>query len=186
MTPDPSDGRRVSAPGRVVVEVPQWVAAIGDRGIQAIILLVAAAAGGFVAIGLAWSGVAARLYVGLQLPFLVSGAFGGVAVAAAFLAIAGIQLERRYDATERFHTDLVVRDIAQLCDELPAVVARRPRSGERPAGRARPSGLVRNGETVHRAGCRVAAGKDLPAFEGSIDGEVKACKICRPRSPLTA
>lgn len=184
MTPDPGDGRRVPAPGRAVVEVPQWVAAIGDRGIQAIILLVAAAAGGFVAIGLAWSGVAARLYVGLQLPFLVSGAIGGVAVAAAFLAIAGIQLERRYDATERFHTDLIVRDIAQLCDELPAVVARR--SAERPGGGARPSGLVRNGEIVHTAGCRVAAGKALPAFEGSIDGEVRACKICRPRSPLTA
>ncbi|HET6795187.1 MAG TPA: hypothetical protein VFH45_12120 [Acidimicrobiales bacterium] len=152
--------------------------ALSDRGVQALIVLVAIAAGGFVAVGLAWSGVAARLDVGLQLPFVVSGAFGGVAVTAAFLAIAGTQLERRHAATDRFHIDTAIRDVAYIADRLPAVIARRapstPAAGPRPA-------LVHNGRTIHTADCRMAAGRDLPPLEpATAGGDLRACRICRP------
>jgi hypothetical protein len=167
---------------RVLVEVPRWMAAVADRGIQAIIVLVAVAASGFVAVGLAWSGVAARLDVGLQLPFVVSGAFGGVAVTAAFLAIAGTQVDRRHRATERFQTDAAVCDIAHIADRLPTVVARRART-TRAAVTAAPAlgpALVHNGRTVHAADCRMAAGRDLPLLEPGDVGALRACRICRP------
>lgn len=163
---------RPAGAGRVTVEVPRWLAALSDRGVQAIVVLVAAAAGGFVALGLGWAGVAARLYVGLQLPFLVSGAFGGVAVAGCFLAIAGVQLERRQNAAERFDLDQAVRDVAALGELLPSLLAR-----------SVPSGLVVNRRTVHRADCRMAVGKGLPAWSGG-SGDFKACRVCRPELPL--
>lgn len=145
---------------------------LGDRGVRALVILVAGAAGGFVALGLSWAGVAARLYVGLQLPFLVSGAFGGVAVAGCFLAVAGVQLERRHNAAERFHLDRALRDVGAVGALLPAALGR--------AGSPRRlSVLVINRRTVHRADCRMAIGKDLPAFSGSA-GVVRGCRICRP------
>ena len=155
--------------------------ALSDRGIQALIVLVAVAAGGFVAVGLAWSGVAARLDVGLQLPFVVSGAFGGVAVTAAFLAIAGTQLERRHAATERFLIDATIRDVAYIADRLPPVIARRARSI--PAGTTDGGprlALVHNGRTIHTADCRMAAGRDLSPLEPGDVGALRACRICRP------
>ena len=111
---------------RVTIEVPSWLAALGDRGVQATVVLVAAGAGGFVALGLSWSGVAARLDAGLQLPFLVSGAFAGVALAGCFLAIAGVHLDRRRSATERYYLDVVIREVAHLSDALPKVLEVRP------------------------------------------------------------
>lgn len=197
----------------MIIEVPRWFAALGDRGVQAIVLLIGAAAGGFVALGLSWSGLAARLDVSLQLPFLVSGAFGGVALAGAALGIAGAQLDRRQNAVERFYMDDMVRDVAMLADQLPGLVAVRLRARAEALSSARVSprtptpaaarvtapapapasaapvaarstravtGRVRNGQTVHKKDCRMAVGKKLPAFRGSISGDLKACRICQP------
>lgn len=181
MTAEPPR-RPPSPPDQVLVALPRWVSAIVDRGIQAIIVLVVAAAGGFAAIGLAWSGAAARPDVAGQLPFVVSGAFGGIALSAAFLAIAAIHIDRRHNASERVHTERAIRDFARLADRLPAAIGRhQPQPAPTPI--SPPPALVRNGRTAHLADCRIAAGRDLPLLDAaSADtATLRACRICQPR-----
>jgi hypothetical protein len=146
-----------------------------DRGHQAMVVLVAAAAAGFVALGLAWAGVAGRLYVGLQMPFVVSGAFGGVALAGASLTIAGIHYERRHNATERFHFDQMIREVTLVSESLPEAI---PAATPADVPREQAAALVTNGRTVHRAECRMAAGKDLPPAGTMTD--LRPCGICKP------
>lgn len=109
----------MSSPGptaRVSIEVPAWVASLTDRGVRAALVLVVVAACGFAIIGFAWSEVAARLYVPLQLPFLVSGVFSGVAITGTCLALLAVHLERRAAATDRLALDRAIATIAELAD----------------------------------------------------------------------
>lgn len=172
--PHPPGPRR---PGRVIIEVPAWLPSFADRGLQAAAILVAGAAAGFVAIGLGWAGAAARLYVSLQLPFVVSGVVGGVALTGSALAVLAIHLERRAQATDRQTLDVALLRVGELADRLPGVAAatltRRPLRASAP--------LVVNGRTIHRRTCRIVAGRDLPPFK--TPGErrtVTPCRICDP------
>jgi hypothetical protein len=56
---------------------------------------------GFLLLAAAWRGVAATLFVVLQVPWLVSGAFAGVAVIGTGLALLMIHLSRTEAAAER-------------------------------------------------------------------------------------
>ena len=110
---------------RVTIEVPGWFADLFDRGVQAGLVLVAAAAAGVAVLGLAWSGVAAKLVVSLQIPYVVSGAIGGLAVAGASLAILAVHMERRRSAEDRAELDDVIGVFGDVVDALPTVVAAR-------------------------------------------------------------
>ena len=157
---------------RVTIEVPGWFADLFDRGVQAGLILVAAAAAGFAILGLAWSEVAAKLYVSLQMPYVVSGAVGGVAVAGASLAILAVHVERRLSAEERAGMDGVIGVIGDAVEVLPARIAAR---------RAGPA-LVRSGRTVHRPDCRMAAGRGLPRLARSDrPAGLSPCGICTPK-----
>jgi hypothetical protein len=67
---------------------------------------------GFVAIFLAWRGVAATLDVWVQLPFLVSGAFCGVALVGAAAGLLSTHLDRQHAAEEREALERLI-DIAE-------------------------------------------------------------------------
>lgn len=112
---------------RVAIEVPSWVAQLFDRGVQAGLILLASAAAGFAVLGLAWSEVAAKLFVSLQMPFLVSGAIGGVAVAGASLAILAVHIERRQSADDRVVMDEVIGGLSDIVETLPVQLGRRIR-----------------------------------------------------------
>jgi hypothetical protein len=159
-------------PERVRIEVPRWVASLTDPGVRWALALLGVALAGFVGIVLAWRGVAARLYVSLQLPFVVSAAFGGAALAAAAVVLLAIHLDRRDRATHRGEVDELVRAAAAVAE---AIRRRRVPAGE----------LVLLRRTVHRRGCRILAGRgDARPLPAGPDAPVRSCRICRPSGLL--
>ena len=155
---------------RLSIDVRAWFADLSDRGIQAGLVPVAGAAAGFGILGLTWSGVAAKLFVSLQLPYVVSGGFGGLALAGFCLAIAAVHYERRTSASDRVELDDAIDIVSEIAELLPVRMARRP-------------ALVTNGRTLHRPDCRMVAGRGLPRWSaGQDDEELKDCRVCRPRT----
>jgi hypothetical protein len=92
-------------------------ASLRDPGARAVAVLIAAAAAGFVALGLAWRGLAATLDVWVQLPFVVSGGFGGVALTGTALALLDIHLSRRSAAAERVALEELLAALSALTEE---------------------------------------------------------------------
>jgi hypothetical protein len=159
-------------PDRVTVEVPAWIIGLGDRANQSALVLVAAAAGGLAGLGIAWSGVAATLDVWRQVPFLASGALGGVAVTGVCLGLVAVERERRAGAVDRLWLDAAIQSASEMADALPVALASL-------AAKDRPQ-LVTNGRTVHRPDCRMAAGRNLDPVEPDVRAGLRACLICRP------
>lgn len=93
---------------------------LADRGIQASLVLVAIAAAGLVGLGLAWRGGAATLGVYTQMPFVVSGGIGGVALTGAFLGLLAVHRERRAAATERLWLEAAIATATEIAEKLPS------------------------------------------------------------------
>lgn len=118
-------------PKRVTLTLPEWAARLRDPGVRATAVLVGLAAVGFVMFGLAWRGTARTVYVPLQMPWLVSGAFMALALLGFALGAWSIHLSRRDNAAHRAAFEDFVRETAELAEGLRAI---RPK----PAGRAKP------------------------------------------------
>jgi len=148
--------------------------ALADRGVQAALVLVAVAATGFAAVGLGWRGVANQRLLVVQLPYVVSGAIGGVALAGAALGLLAVHLERRQGATDRLVLDDAIRSARDLAEAMPAFLARRRPATTTPI-------LFVNGRTVHLPDCRFALGRNLaPLMPSEPTDRLRACRICRP------
>jgi hypothetical protein len=74
--------------------------------------------GGFVAIGLAWRVAARTLFVPFQVPALVSGGVGGLALIVMGAGLAATQMGRRLAAAERAETEDLLDEAAALLDVL--------------------------------------------------------------------
>lgn len=96
-----------------------------DPRVSVTLTLAMLGAGGFVLLGLAWRGTGATLYVVLQLPWLVSGGFAGIAVLGLALASLMTHLDRTEAAAERAALASLQRDALRLLSL----------AAERPAGR---------------------------------------------------
>jgi hypothetical protein len=96
-----------------------------DPRISTTLVLATLGVCGFVGIALGWRGVAATLYVVLQLPWLVSGAFAGVALLGAALALLMTHLERTEAAAERAALAELQRDALRLLSAASAKAAGR-------------------------------------------------------------
>jgi hypothetical protein len=149
---------------------PQWFDDLADPGIRAGVILVAVAIVGLAVLSLAWRGVARSLYVGVQLPFLISAGIGGAALAGTGAALFGMHLERRAAAVRRADVDEIVRTVAGLADNV------RRRRGQ---AVSRPFVLLRS--TVHRRDCRIVSDRDDVTPVGAAQArEARACRICKP------
>lgn len=113
-------------PERVTIMVPPWVGALLDPGVRAALVLLAVAAAGFAALALGWRGAAATPYVPLQMPWLLSGGFVGLALIGASLGALDIHLGRTQDARFRAEMDDALRDVAVLAQRLRDGHPRRP------------------------------------------------------------
>jgi hypothetical protein len=82
---------------------------------------VALVVAGFVVLGLTWRAVADRLDVPLQLPYLVSGGFTGLAVIGAGLGLVNVQVTRRINARRRDQLDRLLDEAAALAARLGSV-----------------------------------------------------------------
>jgi hypothetical protein len=97
--------------------------ALRDPFVVSVSILVTLLAGGLVAVGVAWKTAAASLDVAVQLPYLVSGALGGLAVAGFAAGLLSIQIRRRQEASRRADMARVVTAAAEVL-----AVARRART----------------------------------------------------------
>lgn len=95
-----------------------------DKGLQAVLVLVAVAVAGLAGLGIAWDGVAATLFPSLQMPFIVSGGFGGIAIVGTALSLLAVHLERRSSASDRAQLETIIGAAAAVADELPGALRR--------------------------------------------------------------
>jgi hypothetical protein len=85
-----------------------------DPFVVSVVVLLLIAAAGLAAVGLGWKGAAASLNVSVQITYIVSGVFGGVAVLAFALGLLRVQSRRRRAARRRAEVDRVVVAAARL------------------------------------------------------------------------
>ena len=96
-----------------------------DPRISTTLVLGSLGLAGFALIALGWRGLAATLYVVLQLPWLVSGAFAGLALLGLALGVLMTHLERTEAAAERAALAELQRDALRLLSAATAKAARR-------------------------------------------------------------
>ncbi len=89
------------------------------------LVLGAIASSGFVAIWLAWRGAAHTPYVPFELPFVVSGGLGGLALMVFGLGLLDVHANRVEAAQRRADTDVVLRQAVELLALAPTARARR-------------------------------------------------------------
>jgi len=92
--------------------------ALRDPSAQALLVLAGLAVVAFVMLSLAWRGGARTPYVPLQLPWLISGGMIGLALLGMALGGWSIHLGRRQDAEHRAATEDLVREAAELAEDL--------------------------------------------------------------------
>lgn len=73
---------------------------------------------GFVAVVLGWRGVAGTLAVPVQVPYLVSGGLGGLALIVGAGTIVNVQITRHLAAREREMLDTVIDDAREVVAAL--------------------------------------------------------------------
>ena len=93
------------------------------------LVLTAAALAAFVAFYVAWDGAAHTPFVPFQVPFLVSGGLGGLALLVFSLGLLDVHANRVEAARRRADTDVVLREAVELLALAPA--ARRRRTARR-------------------------------------------------------
>jgi hypothetical protein len=94
---------------------PDWTR---DPAAPSLALYVALVIGGFVAIGLGWRAAARTLFVPFQVPALVSGGLGGLALIMLGAGLAVTQVGRRLAAQERADTEDLLDEAAAVLDVL--------------------------------------------------------------------
>ncbi|HVE98143.1 MAG TPA: hypothetical protein VNA12_03090 [Mycobacteriales bacterium] len=91
------------------------------------LVLTGIVAAGFVAIALAWRGASLTPYVPFQVPFLVSGGFGGLALVVLGLGLFDVHVNRVQEAKRHVDTNAALREAVQLLAVAPTVRRRRAR-----------------------------------------------------------
>ena len=81
-----------------------------EPAVPGLALFLAIAAAGFVTMGIGWKVAARTLVVGHQMPALVSGGMGGLALVFIGAGLATIHAHRRLAADERARTDVVLEE----------------------------------------------------------------------------
>ena len=103
-----------------------------DPAMPGLILMGAMIVAGFVLLLLAWMSTARTVYVPLQVPHIVSGGLGGLALIGLGAGLFYVQWGRRDDAAKRRLTD-------ELLDQAAALVEREPEIRKRFARRRAPA-----------------------------------------------
>lgn len=92
---------------------PAWLA---DPAIPSLLLFSGLIISGFAAIGIGWRVAARTLFVPFQMPALVSGAMGGLALILLGAGLVIIQSNRRYAAVERADTESLLDEASALVE----------------------------------------------------------------------
>jgi hypothetical protein len=132
--------------------------------------------GGFALIGLGWNGMAKVASADQQLPYLLSGGFGGMAMVlfgVALLLIAQIRTERR--------------KLMNVLEIMAVAVGRTAGSdtgvSAASASSSAPGLVVAGPSTYHRPDCRLVQGKaglDRLTADAARSSGLTACRVCDP------
>ena len=165
-----------------------WMRLAWDRA--AAVLLIAA---GAVALVLGWVGVSGEAFPAKQLPYLISGGIGGIALVGFGAMLVGTEdlkrTQERIDHLERLvddlHAVLLTRADAPALGELGSANGEvGAPEGRVEAGRAAYVALPQ-GQTYHRPDCSMIQGKDraqrVTAAVVQRRG-LKPCRLCEPES----
>lgn len=106
---------------RRALTVVSW---LRDPAFPGLVLMTAVVIGGAVSIYFGWRGVARTIYVPLQLPEVISGGLGGIALIGLGLFLFDLQMSRRELARER-------RNNADILDEIASLLTLAPKLRER-------------------------------------------------------
>jgi hypothetical protein len=98
----------------ITVDLPAGIAAWRDPAIRAAALLVLGCVAGFLAMGLAWRGAARTFSVPVQIPWVVSGGIGGLAMIGASLGFLTVHAERRRAAVRRARLEGILQDASEV------------------------------------------------------------------------
>lgn len=93
---------------------PAWFA---DPLVPSLLLFAGLVVAGFAAVGIGWRLAARTLFVPFQIPALVSGALGGLALIMTGTALISIQLDRKASAADRASMDELLVEVSALVDE---------------------------------------------------------------------
>ena len=136
------------------------------------------AALGVIALVVAWAGVSGQIFVARQVPYVVSGGLGGLAL----IVLAGVLLGTHdlYGYAARLDR------VEQKVDEIHRVLVM---AWDDPAGTSLDDGnavvaTLPKGSSYHRLSCAAVQGKavdQLPAQEAARLG-LSSCKLCEPPS----
>jgi hypothetical protein len=145
-------------------------------------------AAGTITLIIGWFGVSGESLTAKQLPYLVSAGLAGIALfimAGVFLATDDVrrQFERITDL-ERKVDDLYSLFVADIASQQKgrAETAGRPRSGAAAAPATEGIVALPTGNSYHRVGCALVAGKDASAVTTAEVAKrgLKPCRVCEP------
>jgi hypothetical protein len=102
-----------------------------DPALPGLLIAIGLAVMGFVAIVVAYYGSARTIYVFLQMPEIISGGLGGLALIGVGAAVFAIQSDRRDAARERRRDDEVLEQVSELVALAPKLRALTERRDER-------------------------------------------------------
>jgi len=99
-----------------------------DPALPGLLLMAALVVAGFAAITIGYFGAARLIYVPLQMPEIVSGGVGGLALIGVGAYLFGVQIDRQHAAREEMLTDEMLgemADLVALSSRLRDIAARR-------------------------------------------------------------
>jgi hypothetical protein len=165
--------RRLRLPG----SARGWLAFLG--AFWPFILGAVLVSGGLAAIILGYLGAAGTLYVGLQVPYVVSGGLLGLGLVVLGSALMVVQVMTR-------HTRLL-RRLLEEQRARPREDDRMPPHGELSDGRAEDGMVVvaAGAKRFHRPGCLLVQGKAVQRLEpgAAASKGLQACRVCDPNRP---
>lgn len=135
---------------------------------------------GFVVIAIAWSGAAGLDYSQGQLPYVISGGFGGLGLIVTGAALTIAESNRRDRAV-----------LEQQLTSLTAAVSKLQAGGTTAEGgggwaafaQAGPDDVVAGRSSFHRPDCRLVAGRDeaeLLPRDDALANNLSPCRVCKP------
>lgn len=132
-----------------------------------------------------WYGAAGLDYDQGQIPYLISGGIGGLALVITGAALLIVQNSRR----DRSVVETQLRELNATMSRLGGLLGNgSPGAGDGRAVTTRPRGsdspvVAMGRSSFHRLDCRLAEGKDLPtgSIEAALDAGLTPCRICNPQ-----
>lgn len=107
----------------VIVALRQLRRALAHPVVSIGLVLVGVVAAGFVTMLLGWHGSATTFFVPLQLPYVLSGGFAGLALVILGLGLFNTHSTRTIAARRQAQADVTLREAVQLLTVLPAALS---------------------------------------------------------------